>query len=150
MSSPMLQLAFMPKSSRTFARVLAGLHGGLALLWYAANPPLLLLLAGLVLIALGWRASSRESNALARSGIVAVTETPGSHFPWRVERADGSAEGAVLDPRGIVSPRLIVATLVTPSRRYLCVLDADTVTADVHRRLRIRLRVARAKPATIA
>jgi hypothetical protein len=150
MSVPSMQLAFMPGSSRTFTRILAGLHGGLAVLWCATTPPPLVLLSGLLLIVLGWRVAIRQSNGLARCGVVAVSETPGAQFPWRIEREDGSAEGAILDSRGIVCPVLIVATLVTPSRRYLCVLDADNVTADVHRRLRIRLLRARTRPATNA
>ena len=143
-----MQLAFTPRPSRTLARILLGLHAGLAILWCAATPPPLMSLAGLVLIGLGWHFSLRESQGLSRARIVAVTETPGAEFPWRLEASDGSAQGAVLDARGIVCPLLIVVSLVSASGRYLCVLDAENVSPDVHRRLRIRLRAARARPAT--
>lgn len=148
MSSGMMQLAFTPRLSRRFACVLASLHGALALLWVMACPPWPVLCGGLVLIALGWRAAVRESSALVRDRVVLVAETPGSRFPWRIEREDGSAEGAVLESRGIVCPLLIAVSLVTARRRYLCVLAADNASPDVHRRLRIRLRHARAMPAT--
>ena len=145
-----MQLAFTPRPSRSVARLLAGLHAGLAVLWCAVTPPPLMTLAGLVLIGLGWCAARHEINGLARSRIVAVTETPGSRYPWRLEAEDGGVHGAIMIARGIVCPWLIVVSLVSVSRRYVCVLDAENVPPDVHRQLRIKLRAARARPATSA
>lgn len=148
MSGATPQLAFTPQTSPRLFTLITGVHLALAGLWCALNPQPLMLLAGLVLLGFGWHAAGREANALVRAGVSAVTATQDPRAPWRIEKTDGSIEAAVIPARGLVGPRLIVVSLVTARRRYLCVLDAENTPPDVHRRLRIRLRHARAMPAT--
>jgi len=134
---------------RRYTLLLASLHLALGALWLACTPPLPLMLAGLLVLVAGFGAARREAEALARDGVRALV--PDAHNParWLAVFEDGRSCEVQLDCRGLISPGLTLFTLTMTGRRYLCVLDDSCMDAEMHRRLRVSLLHARARPATV-
>ncbi len=69
---------------------------------------------------------------------------------WSVTTAAGERFAATVQGFPWCSPWLMVVPLRVAKQRYTLVIAADVTPPDILRRLRIRLRYASAKPATIS
>ncbi len=129
---PFAPLRLEPRPSRRLARLLILFHGAAAgAIWSLPLPMAPLLLLDLVILL---------SYLRSRRAVLAPAFSWGGDGRWR----DLQGGEWALHGESFVTPWLVILQLRNASgRRLTLVLPDDTLAADLHRRLRVRLRFSR-------
>ncbi len=128
-----------PRVSPRLAVLLVTAHGGALILpWTLPWPAWSILALNLIVAASmvhGWR-----RHVLRRGHDVVHAALWQADGRWRLETPAGTVDGAVLRAAPCVHPMLVILELEAGGKVHRLVLFSDALPADVHRRLRVRLR----------